>query len=281
MTSTSATTPGTLYIVATPIGNRGDITLRAVETLNKVDVILAEDTRHSKQLLTSLGIQKPMQSLHAHNEAAKSEHLLDLLLNGTTLALISDAGTPLINDPGFPLVNLARKNEISVVPIPGPCAFIAALSAAGIPSDAFTFAGFLPARKSARQQALLSLKPLTHTLIFYESTYRIVESLSDIAEVFGPDCPLVLAKELTKTFERFVSGRCFEVKEWLIKDKGHQKGEFVLMIPAREVPEQRQDHSSLLDVLLQELPLKQAVKIAVKLTGENKNTLYKTALARK
>tara|TARA_Y100000588_G_scaffold382144_1_gene469069 strand:- start:281 stop:1126 length:846 start_codon:yes stop_codon:yes gene_type:complete len=281
MTSTSATTPGTLYIVATPIGNRGDITFRAVEILNKVDVILAEDTRHSKQLLSSLGVQKPMQSLHAHNEAEKSEHLLKSLLNGTTFALISDAGTPLINDPGFPLVNLARKNEISVVPIPGACAFIAALSAAGIPSDAFTFSGFLPAKKSARQNVLESLKPLMHTLIFYESTHRIVESLSDIAEVFGPDCQLVLAKELTKTFERFVSGRCIEVKEWLMKDNTHQKGEFVLMIPARDDQEERQDHSSLLDVLLQELPLKQAVKIAVKLTGENKNTLYKIALERK
>lgn len=279
MTDTSARTAGTLYVVATPIGNRDDITLRALSTLQSVDVILAEDTRHSLQLLTALGIKKPMMSLHAHNEANKSEPILDLLHQGKSCALISDAGTPLISDPGFPLVQLARSQQIDVVPIPGACALITALSAAGIACDTFTFSGFLPAKQTARRQKLESMRSMTHTLVFYESTHRIVNSIDDIAHVFGEQCVIVLAKELTKTFERFVSGSCIDVKNWLMMDNNYIKGEFVLMIPARELTKDTSEQDHILSVLLAELPLKQAVNIACQLTKAPKNQLYQTALS--
>ena len=278
MTDTSARTAGILYIVSTPIGNREDITLRALSTLQTVDTILAEDTRHSKQLLTALGIQKPLVSLHAHNEAGKSELIINKLLQGYSYALISDAGTPLISDPGFPLVRLARSHNITVVPIPGACALITALSAAGVACDTFTFCGFLPAKQAARQQKLQSLLNVDHTLIFYESTHRIIESIDDIAHVFGESCELVLAKELTKTFERFVAGTCTHVKEWLLADSHHIKGEFVLILPARVMAKETLEHEQLLTILLKELPLKQAVKIACQLTNANKNDIYKIAL---
>ncbi|MDA9271804.1 16S rRNA (cytidine(1402)-2'-O)-methyltransferase [bacterium] len=278
MMSTSARKAGILYIVATPIGNREDITLRALSTLQLVDKILAEDTRHSQQLLNSLGIKKPLVSLHAHNEGNKSEMIIAALQEGQSFALISDAGTPLINDPGYPLVKLAQAADIQVVPIPGACALITALSAAGIPCDTFTFYGFLPAKSAARRQKLETLIAVDHTLIFYESTHRIVESIDDISHVFGSTSELVLAKELTKTFERFVSGSCVDVKAWLQADAGHCKGEFVLIIPPRAVAVTKHDHEHLLTVLLSELPLKQAVKLACQITNEHKNELYKIAL---
>ncbi len=274
----SATTVGILYIVATPIGNRDDITLRALNILQSVDTILAEDTRHSMQLLTLLGIKKPLMSLHAHNEANKSDAIITALLQGKSFALISDAGTPLISDPGYPLVKLAQSHGITVAPIPGACAVIAALSAAGVPCDAFSFYGFLPAKKTARCSKLESLRATDHTLVFYESTHRILESIDDIATVFGEDCELVLAKELTKTFERFIAGSCTTVKAWLMADQGHCKGEFVLIIPPRAEEGVQNDMNNLLTVLLAELPLKQAVKIAAQLTKENKNEIYKLAL---
>lgn len=279
MTEISATTTGILYIVATPIGNRDDITLRALNTLQSVDTILAEDTRHSMQLLTLLGIKKPLMSLHAHNEADKSEQVIAALLNGKSFALISDAGTPLINDPGYPLVKLAQASGISVVPIPGACAVIAALSAAGVPCDTFSFHGFLPAKHTARCSKLETLKNITHTLVFYESTHRILDCIEDIESVFGSQCQLVLAKELTKTFERFITGNCAEVKAWLLADRGHCKGEFVLIIPPREqLHDLNTNTTQLLTILLAELPLKQAVKIASQITQENKNEVYKMAL---
>ncbi len=278
MTDSSARTAGILYIVATPIGNREDISLRALSTLQSVDVILAEDTRHSMQLLTALGIKKPLISLHAHNEASKSEQIIKKLLQGQSYALISDAGTPLISDPGFPLVRLARSQHISVVPIPGACALITALSAAGVACDTFTFSGFLPAKQAARRHKLESLQTIEHTLVFYESTHRIIESIDDIAHVFGETCELVMAKELTKTFERFVAGTCTTVKEWLLVDSHHTKGEFVLIIPPRVVEQETLAHEHLLAVLLTELPLKQAVKLACQLTDAHKNDLYKIAL---
>lgn len=280
MTEISATTTGILYIVATPIGNRDDITLRALQTLQLVDTILAEDTRHSIQLLTLLGIKKPLMSLHAHNEADKSEQIIAALLNGKSFALISDAGTPLINDPGYPLVKLAQTNGITVVPIPGACAVIAALSAAGVPCDTFSFFGFLPAKHAARCSKLETLTNITHTLVFYESTHRILDCIADIGSVFGEQCQLVLAKELTKTFERFIAGTCAEVNAWLLADRGHCKGEFVLIIPPREqLQDAHANTSQLLNILLAELPLKQAVKIASQITQENKNDVYKMALS--
>lgn len=278
MTNSLATGIGTLYIVATPIGNRDDITLRALNILKAADLILAEDTRHSIQLLTSLGIKNNLSSLHAHNESEKSQHVIEQLMAGKSIALISDAGTPLISDPGFPLVKLAREHEIPVIPIPGPCALITALSAAGVPCDSFLFSGFLPAKQNARQSKLNSLREAPHTLIFYESTHRIMDCLDDIGEVYGEDCELVLAKELTKTFERFISGTVLKVKSWLLADPAHTKGEFVLIIPPRPVAENKYEHVELLSVLLEELPLKQAVAIACKLTNINKNELYEAAL---
>lgn len=271
------TSTGILYIVATPIGNRADMTLRAMHTLKEVDCILAEDTRHSKPLLLTLGIHTPLVSLHAHNEADKTDEIVLALQQGRSYALISDAGTPLICDPGFPLVKKARALGIPVTPIPGACALIAALSASGVPCDSFTFAGFLPAKQPARQVKLKALSTLEHTLIFYESSHRIAECLKDIETVFGAECELVLAKELTKTFEHFVPGRCHEILQWLEADKAHVKGEFVLMIPPRILVAET-SHHSLLTLLLAELPLKQAVKIACAITNENKNDLYKMAL---
>lgn len=277
MTGSSARTAGSLYIVATPIGNREDLSFRALTTLQSVDIILAEDTRHSMQLLTSLGIKKPFVSLHAHNEASKSEQIISTLLQGQSCALISDAGTPLINDPGYPLVCLARKHQIPVIPIPGACALITALSAAGVPCDMFTFCGFLPAKQTARRHKLESLLPIEHTLVFYESTHRIIESIDDIGHVFGESCELVMAKELTKTFEHFITANCATIKEWLLIEN-HTKGEFVLIIPPRIINKKNLADEHILTLLLAELPLKQAVKIASELTNGNKNDLYKLAL---
>ena len=243
-----------------------------------MDFILAEDTRHSAPLLTLLGIKKPLLSLHAHNELNQSEPLIKRLCAGENCALISDAGTPLISDPGYPLVKLARENGIDVVPIPGACALITALSAAGVPCEVFTFVGFLPAKQAARCQKLKSFFTLDHTLVFYESTHRIVDCIADIASVFGDACELVLAKELTKTFERFVRGTPACLHAWLSAEKGREKGEFVMIIPARapQPVEESSDHC--LAVLLAALPLKQAVKLAAELTGMNKNELYARAL---
>lgn len=268
---------GNLYIVATPIGNRDDISLRAIDILKSVDQILAEDTRHSKQLLLPLGITTPLISLHAHNEAEKSNELILALKSGRSFALISDAGTPLISDPGYPLVNTARQQGINVIPIPGPCAVIAALSASGAPCDTFTFIGFLPAKSGARREKLAAFKTCEHTLVLYESTHRIIDCLHDISNVLGSEREIVLAKELTKTFEAFVSGNCTTILQWLTEDNARCKGEFVLIIPpCSQKPES--NHQALLSVLLDELPLKQAVKIACQLTGGNKNELYKLAL---
>lgn len=278
MTNSLATGIGTLYIVATPIGNRDDISIRALEILKSVDLILAEDTRHSMQLLTSLGIKNNLSSLHAHNEGEKSKQIIDQLLSGKTIALVSDAGTPLISDPGYPLVKLARQHHITVTPIPGASALITALSAAGVPCDSFIFSGFLPARQAARKSKLESLQAQDHTLIFYESTHRILECVDDIAQTYGQECELVLAKELTKTFERFITGTANEVKEWLLADPGHTKGEFVLIIPPRPTAIEEDANRELLSVLLDELPLKQAVTLACKITKANRNELYETAL---
>ncbi len=276
----SATIMGVLYVVATPIGNRDDITLRALNILQSVDTILAEDTRHSMQLLTLLGIKKPLMSLHAHNESSKSDAVITALLQGKSFALISDAGTPLISDPGYPLVKLAQSHNIPVVPIPGTCALITALSAAGVPCDSFSFFGFLPAKHNARHQKLMALQKLEHTLVFYESTHRILACIDDIAAVFGEACELVLAKELTKTFERFIAGTCIDVKAWLVAEHGHCKGEFVVIVPPRIQAHETHDNTrQVLSILLAELQLKQAVTIATKLTAIHKNEVYKMALS--
>lgn len=280
MSATSARTCGTLFIIATPIGNLEDISLRALSTLKRVDTVLAEDTRHSKRLLSAYDIHKPMLSLHAHNEASKTQSIVDALLNGQSFALISDAGTPLISDPGYPLVHLARSQGIPVTPIPGACAMTAALSAAGVPCDHFSFLGFLPAKSAARQEKLKSLQTLAQTLVFYESTHRIHAAIQDFAEIFGPETPFVLVKELTKTYERFVSGTLAYILRWLEEDPAHEKGEFVLILPARSTlnTSTSNDVTGILQALLEELPVKQAVKLAIKMTGQPKNQLYKMAI---
>lgn len=279
MVKNSARTRGTLYIVATPIGNRDDISLRALEILKSVDAILAEDTRHSAQLLHLLGIHKPLHSLHAHNEERKTESLIQAMEEGQSFALISDAGTPLISDPGFPLVRQAREKQLTVVPIPGPCALITALSAAGVPCDSFTFIGFLPAKQAARRSKLESLRRSEHTIVFYESTHRIMDCLDDLNLIYGQDYELVVAKELTKAFECFINGSPQKIKEWFLADSNHTKGEFVFILPVQiEEDSTNQSQKELLTLLLRELPLKQAVKIASLLTKINKNELYKLAL---
>ncbi|RUR10424.1 16S rRNA (cytidine(1402)-2'-O)-methyltransferase [Legionella sp. km772] len=279
MTEVGAT--GALYIVATPIGNQEDISRRALNTLAAVDLILAEDTRHSLPLLSALGIKNNLRAFHAHNESDKSTQIIDLLMKGQSIALISDAGTPLISDPGYPLVKLARQNNIPVIPIPGACALITALSAAGVPCDSFLFLGFLPAKQQARQNKLNELKNAPYTLVFYESTHRILECLNDLALCYGEECELVLAKELTKTFERFLSGTPREVKAWLTSEAAHSKGEFVVIVPPRLMNDTSDENVHILSVLLAELPLKQAVSLASKLTKANKNELYELALSLK
>lgn len=274
----SASTSGTLYVVATPIGNLNDISLRAIETLRNVDTILCEDTRHSKPLLNHLGIQKTLLSLHAHNEHHKVHSILESLLAGQSYALISDAGTPLISDPGYPLVHAAREANIVVVPIPGPCAFITALSTAGVPCDALSFFGFLPPKAKARQEKLASLMNINHTLVFYESTHRIQACLDDFATVFGSHCELVLAKELTKTYEHFIQGSIPIIQTWLQAHVSHHKGEFVVIVPPREIKQTDNQGEQILKMLLKELPLKKAVQLTAEISHSAKNELYQLAL---
>ncbi len=279
MAQSIASSKGTLYVVATPIGNREDITGRAIDILKKVDLIASEDTRHSRPFLDALGIQTKLTAFHAHNESNASTRLIEQLENGHDIALISDAGTPLIRDPGYPLVVEAHQAGIQVVPIPGACALIAALSAGGVPSDVFTFGGFLPATKAARQRSLEGFKVLlSHTLVFYESTHRLLACLDDIQAVFGDEVELVLAKELTKTFETFVRGHAHEIQTWLLEEAARQKGEFVLMILPRALKEDMTEDRRVLDVLLADLPVKQAVKLTAKLTGSSRNALYALAI---
>ncbi len=273
-----ATSPGTLYIVATPIGNLQDMTFRAIETLKMVDFILAEDTRHAKTLLTAFQIQTPVRSFHAHNETGLSPAMLERLQQGMNVALISDAGTPLIQDPGFPLVKLAANANIPVVPIPGACAFITALCASGVACDRFLFAGFLPAKASARLAHLEALKTQACTLIFYESTHRILDALETIQTVFGEDYVFVIAKELTKTFEQIIRGNVATMLAYFEADPAHKKGEFVIILPPLTDKIETSDDEKLLSVLLKALPLKQAVSIAEELSASSKNALYQLAL---
>jgi len=277
--------PATLYVVATPIGNLSDISLRAIETLKSVDLIAAEDTRHSGRLLKHLDISTPMQAYHDHSTQEQVDKLIAKLQQGANIALISDAGTPLISDPGYPLVSQARKLGIRVEPIPGACAVIAALSASGLSSFQFSFEGFLPAKTHARQAILEWRKYDERTLIFYESPHRIVASLDDIRVVLGADRSIVLARELTKTFETFLSGSVDEVIEMVHTDSNQQRGEMVILVQGYQKPvdEDVIPHDALftLQTLMDELPLKQACALAAKITGEKKNKLYKWAIDNK
>ncbi len=271
---------GVLYVVATPIGNLDDISLRALEVLKAVSLIAAEDTRHSRKLLAHYGIAGRMFALHEHNEQKVTDKLLKTLLGGDDVALVSDAGTPLVSDPGFYLVRAARQAGIRVAPLPGPSACIAALSVAGLPTDRFVFEGFLPVRAAARSQRLRELATEMRTLVFYESSHRICECLTDMAECMGSDRQATVARELTKTFETIRDGTLAELVDWVQADSNQQKGEFVVVLqgaPARDSDIDEATEQAL-TVLIAELPLKQAASLAAKITGLPKNRLYEAGL---
>ena len=270
---------GMLYIVATPIGNLGDMSERAIKTLSEVDMVLAEDTRHSKRLMQQFAINTTMQSCHEHNEQQRIESVIIALQSGKNIALISDAGTPLINDPGYQLVKAVQEAGFTVSPVPGASAVIAALCASGLPTDSFVFDGFLPAKQQARQKKLQTVLHETRTLIFLESSHRIVAGLRDIGQVMGWEREIVLARELTKQFETIKRGTVSELLTFVEADGNQQKGEFVLMIAGQsEQMVEASEVERVLRVLLERLPVKQAAEIASKLTGEKKNGLYKLAL---
>lgn len=269
-----------LYIVATPIGNLADMSQRAIEILQSVDVIAAEDTRHSGFLLQHFAIKTPSVSLHDHNEQQRSETLLTRLQQGESIALISDAGTPLISDPGYKLVSLVREHGIPVIPIPGSCAVIAALSASGLPSDRFSFEGFLPSKQGARLQILEKLATDTRTLIFYDSPRRLQSTLIDMVTIFGDERRVCLARELTKLHETINTKPVAELLDWVSNDPNQQRGECVLLV---EGAKQHQDASEVevnrvLNLLLKELPVKKAAAITSALLGVSKNNAYEMAL---
>ncbi|MCP1618240.1 16S rRNA (cytidine1402-2'-O)-methyltransferase [Pseudomonas sp. SLBN-26] len=282
--SVAAAQPGKLYVVATPIGNLDDISPRALRTLREVALIAAEDTRHSIRLLQHFGITTALAACHDHNEREQGGRFVARLLAGDDVALISDAGTPLISDPGYHLVRQVRAAGIEVVPVPGPSALIAALSAAGLPSDRFIFEGFLPAKAAARRGRLELLREEPRTLIFYEAPHRVLESVQDMASLFGKDRHAVLARELTKTFETLRGAPLGELAEWIAADSNQQRGECVLLVTGWQAPEGEDAISGealrVLDLLLGELPVKRAAALAAEITGVRKNLLYQAALER-
>jgi len=272
---------GILFIVATPIGNLDDITFRAVEVLKSVDIVFAEDTRHSKKLLLHLDISKPIRAFHEHNEREKTKAIIGELHSGKSIALISDAGTPLISDPGYFLVAQAKKEGLRVVPIPGASALITALSASGLASDSFTFLGFLPSKQTARVKLLKSLVGRTETSIFYESPNRILATLTEMHAIFGDSHEVCLAKELTKVFETIQTDSIPNLIKYLNIDKSHQKGEFVILVSAIDKIDRTEAEvqlDSLLPILCAEMGASKAAKLAAKITGIDKKQCYKRAI---
>jgi 16S rRNA (cytidine1402-2'-O)-methyltransferase len=271
---------GTLYIVATPIGNLGDISERALAVLRSVALIAVEDTRHSGRLLQHFGIATPMLAYHDFSDSERAGRLLEQVAAGASIALISDAGTPLISDPGYQLVRQAHARRLHVVPVPGPSAVIAALCSAGLASDRFTFEGFLPARAAARASALAALKNESRTMVFHEAPHRIVECLVDMQACFGGEREITLARELTKTFETIIHTTLEKLLQMVRTDPNQQKGEIVLVVAGHAAQTQEFDEQTLhtLRVLLGELPLKQAAALAAQITGSKKNLLYEQAL---
>ena len=267
---------GTLHVVATPIGNLGDLSPRALETLKRVDAICAEDTRHTRQLLAHFGLERPLLALHEHNEGDAAAPLVARLLAGDSLALVSDAGTPLVSDPGFRLVRAARAAGVRVSPVPGPSALVAALSAAGLPSDRFVFEGFLPAKAKARREHLQALAAEPRTLIFYEASHRIEETLADMAMAFGDERPAVVARELTKLFETVLDGGVAELARRVREDANQRKGEFVVLVQGApeaadaKVAEGRRLYAR----LCEHLPPSTAAKLAADLSGAPRKALY-------
>ncbi len=274
--------PGKIFVVATPIGHLGDFSPRAKEVLTQVDLIAAEDTRHSAKLLNLFQINTPLTAYHEHNELQKAQTLINSVLRGDDIALISDAGTPLVSDPGYRLIHLARKASIEILAVPGPCAAIAALSIAGVPSDKFFFGGFLPAKKSSRLKALSAFLHHSHTVILYESSHRIVACLENLCEL-NPEKSIIIARELTKTFETVLEGSAKQVLELLKQDVNQQKGEFVLIF-APEIADAQDSETikievkTLLKALLGEMSVKKAALLASQITGMRKNLLYEQAL---
>ena len=272
---------GTLYIVPTPIGNLGDLSPRAQQVLAEVAAIAAEDTRHSRKLLQQFAINNEVFALHEHNERERAQAVITRLQAGDSLALISDAGTPLISDPGYVLVQQCREQGLRVVALPGPCAITTALSGAGLPTDRFTFEGFLPAKPQQRRKTLAELVAEPRTLVFYESPHRIVATLQDLQEVFGTERKMVLARELTKQFETYLSGSIAEVAAQVNADANQQRGEFVLMLSGAPTTEQQADVQTglrTLQLLREHLPLKKAAACAAEIHGLRKNQLYQLAL---
>ncbi len=267
---------GTLHVVATPIGNLGDLSPRALETLKRVDAICAEDTRHTRQLLAHFGLERPLLALHEHNEGDAAAPLVARLLAGDSLALVSDAGTPLVSDPGFRLVRAARAAGVRVSPVPGPSALVAALSAAGLPSDRFVFEGFLPAKAKARREHLQALAAEPRTLIFYEASHRIEETLADMAMAFGDERPAVVARELTKLFETVLDGGLAGLARRVREDANQRKGEFVVLVQGApeaadaKVAEGRRLYAR----LCEHLPPSTAAKLAADLSGAPRKALY-------
>ncbi|MFP1806695.1 16S rRNA (cytidine(1402)-2'-O)-methyltransferase [Lonsdalea quercina] len=270
----------TLYIVPTPIGNLGDITQRALDVLKSVDLIAAEDTRHTGLLLQHFAINARLFALHDHNEQQKAEQLLSRLQSGMSVALVSDAGTPLINDPGYHVVRLCREAGVRVVPLPGACAAIAALSAAGLASDRFCYEGFLPAKTKARKDTLQAMLEEPRTLIYYESTHRLLDSLRDMVAVLGPQRYVVLARELTKTWESIYGAPVAELLAWVEEDDNRSKGEMVLIVEGYHRDDSALPAEALrtLALLQAELPLKKAAALAAEIHGVKKNALYRHAL---
>ena len=273
----------TLYIVATPIGNLNDISQRALDILTEVDVIACEDTRHTQKLLSHFSIKNNTMSLHDHNERQRQEQIAKMLSDGKSIALVSDAGTPLISDPGFHIVKYLRQQSLAVVPIPGACAAITALCASGLPTDKFTFEGFLPSKSGARQSTLEALSKEPRTMVFYDAPRRALDTISDIVAVLGGERQVAIARELTKTFETIHSDTAENLQQWLSKDPNQLKGEMVLMIEGAKVNSDdiSQEAERALTLLVKELPPKKACAIVADLYGLKKKALYDLALSMK
>jgi len=268
-----------LYVVATPLGNLNDVSRRALAVLGAADVVACEDTRHSRKLLDHFGIRTRLVAVHRHNEEQGARHLIELLAEGARVALICDAGTPAVSDPGARVVARVRQAGFRVIPVPGPNAAIAALSAAGLPDEHFLFYGFLPARAAARRSELAALKPLPYALVFHETPHRIADAVADLAATLEAERTLVVARELTKVFESIDSMPLAAAPAWFAADANHRRGEFVLIVSGSTAGQA--DHGEaerVLRLLLAELPLKQAVRVAAEITGVGRNTLYERAL---
>ena len=273
---------GQINIVSTPIGNLKDITLRAIETLKSVDLILAEDTRIAKKLLNHFSINNTLESFNDKNEDLKNENLIKGLKEGKNIAIISDAGTPLISDPGFKLIRSAREESIKVTPIPGCTALIAGLSASGISSDKFTFLGFLPRTKTKRRKNLRQLVHKQETLIFFESVHRIGSTIADMKDLFGQERKAVLCKEITKIYESFIGNNFMEITDYIKEHEDKLKGEFTIIVEGnRELSIDLQKIDKILDILQSQISSKDAIKICSIITGYKKSTIYKRLLERK